>query len=256
MTTITGALFRPKLSLLNGVSALAGYLLFPTRVEAVTAFSAVLGVTLLASAGSALNQVLERDLDARMRRTTMRPLPSRAITPQLAIAIGAATMSGGLLLLFAAGGLTTVLLGCAALLWYLLVYTPLKTRTALALPIGALCGIFPPLIGWELAGGHLADYRIITLAGLLFLCQAGIPLFGAVGTENRAYFGIWLMAFCAAAMLLPAFGLILRPGALWFALFPLPLLVLFVFRSGALLFPYINSFPLLLTLLLILQRFY
>src|SRR6185369_4965824 len=148
-------------------------------------------------------------------------------------------------------------------------YTPLKRRTTLALPVGALCGAFPPLIGWSLAGGELADYRIIILAGLLFIWQiphfwlfqerheadyrlAGIPLIGmaAAPASRNVLFWLWLLAFIACAMLLPAFGIIERPAALWYAAFPVPLLFLALMRSNRLLFTCLNLFPVLVTLVL------
>ena len=266
-------LFRLKLSLLNGVSALAGYLLFPSSGEILPALTAFAGVSLLAAGGSALNQALERDLDIRMLRTRMRPVPQQIMTPTAASTAGAIAIMIGSMLLGAVGSAVTALLGAAALVWYLAVYTPLKTRTTLALPLGALCGAFPPLIGWSLAGGHPGDYRIITLAGLLFLWQvphfwlfqrrhaedyrrAGIPLFSTQGTiaGSSPFFWLWIVALCAGAMLLPAFGLIVRPGALWYALFPLPIVFFALFRSGQLLFPCINCFPLLVTVLLVIQK--
>ena len=273
MIRACAALFRLKLSLLNGISALAGYLLFPSHGEIPLALAAFVGVSLLAAGGSALNQVLEHDLDALMLRTRMRPVPQQVLTRRGASAAGAAALLLGAMLLGFIGSTVTALLGAMALVWYLAVYTPLKTRTTLALPLGALCGAFPPLIGWSLAGGHPGDYRIITLAGLLFLWQvphfwlfqrrhandyrrAGIPLFRTDGAiaGNSPFFWLWIVALCAAAMLLPAFGLIVRPIALWYALFPLPIIFFALFRSGQLLFPCINCFPLLVTLLLVIQK--
>lgn len=274
MTRALISLFRVKLSLLNGISALAGYLLFPSPLEYLPALATCAGVSLLTAGGSALNQVLERDLDALMARTRMRPLPQGAMTPVGASVAGGVLIMAALILLFATGGTVPVLLGATALVWYLAVYTPLKPKTSLALPLGALCGAFPPLVGWTLAGGQPGDYRIITLAGLLFLWQvphfwlfqrrhaeeyrrAQIPLFGTAGpTGFSSFFWLWMVAFCAGAMLLPAFGLIARPGALWYGLFLLPILFLALFRSGNLLFPYINCFPLLVTLLLVIQKYY
>jgi protoheme IX farnesyltransferase len=273
MIRACASLFRLKLSLLNGISALAGYLLFPASGNFLFPLVALVGVSLLAAGGSALNQVLERDLDSRMLRTRMRPVPQRVLTRAGASAAGVSAILLGLTLLGYIGSAVTILLGVAALVWYLVVYTPLKIRTTLALPIGAVCGAFPPLIGWSLAGGHPGDFRIITLAGLLFLWQvphfwlfqrrhaedyrrAGIPLFPTEGAfaGNSPFLWLWIAALCAGAMLLPAFGLIIRPGALWYALFPLPLIFFTLFRSGQLLFPCINCFPLLVTLLLVIQK--
>lgn len=273
MIRALASLFRVKLSLLNGISALAGFFLSPSSGGYIPALSAFAGVCLLAAGGSALNQVLERDLDTLMNRTRLRPLPLGTMTPGEASVAAAVVIPAALLLLTAAGGVLPALFGAAALFWYLAVYTPLKPKTSLALPLGALCGAFPPLVGWTLAGGHPGDYRIITLAGLLFLWQvphfwlfqrrhaddyrrAGMPLFGSRPVSGFSpFFWLWISAFCAGAMLLPAFGLIVRPGALWYVLFPLPLIFLALYRSGNLLFPYINCFPLLVTLLLLMQRY-
>lgn len=266
-------LFRPKLSLLNGITALAGYLLFAAHFEALPAFAALTGVFLLASGGSAINQVLECELDSRMMRTNMRPLPRNVLTISAASAIGAATILMGLLPLYAVGGVIPLLLGGAALTWYLVVYTPLKTRTSLALPVGALCGAFPPLIGWCLAGGQPGDYRIMMVAGLMFLWQvphfwlfqrrhaadyrqAGIPLFAAHETANGTspFFWLWVTALCTAVMLLPAFGIIERSHAVWLACTPAPVIFFSLFQAGRLLFACFNCFPLLLTLLLLIQK--
>ena len=151
MIRACATLFRLKLSLLNGVSALAGYFLFPSHGEILPALAAFIGVSLLAAGGSALNQVLEHDLDARMLRTRMRPVPQQVMTGIGASVTGTIAIILGFSLLGFIGSAVTVLLGTVALVWYLAVYTPLKTRTTLALPIGAFCGALPPLIGWSLA---------------------------------------------------------------------------------------------------------
>ena len=231
--------------------------------------AAFCGVTLLAMGGSALNQLLERDIDALMIRTMLRPLPQGHMSATTAALAGACTILAGLALLAVTGDLLPPLLGVAALLCYLAVYTPLKRKTTLALPLGALCGAFPPLIGWSLAGGVPTDYRIIILTGLMFIWQiphfwllqqrheadyrrAGIPLIGteAKPTDQKMLFWLWLIAFIAGSMLLPAFGIIGRPAALWYSAFPVPLILLALIRSSRLLFTYLNLFPVLLTLLL------
>lgn len=263
MIRALATLFRLRLALLNGVTALGGYCLFPAPIEAVTLSAAFGGVTLLAMGGSAFNQRLERDLDALMTRTLLRPLPQGRLSVTTATFAGACAVLAGLALLTASGGLVPSLLGLAALVWYLALYTPLKRKTALALPLGALCGAFPPLIGWTLAGGAPADYRIITLAGVLFLWQvphfwllqerhradyrlAGFPLV----TVKEGLFGLWIVALAAATLLLPAFGLIGRPAAVWYAAVPVPLLLLALLRSRRPLFIYLNLYPLLVTLVL------
>ncbi len=265
ITTPLFRLFRPRLALLNGVAAMGGYFLYPAPVHAVSIGALVGGVALLAAGGSAINQVLERDLDRLMVRTSRRPLPQRDLTPLSGVVIGSVAIMGGLILLTAVGGLLPPLLGAVSLGWYLAVYTPLKRRTSLALALGAVCGAVPPLIGWCLAGGNVGDYRIMFLAGLLYLWQiphfwlfqrryvadyrsAGIPLSPPVRGEGL--FWLWMFALIAAAMLLPAFGIIGQHVALWYAVFPLPLAVISLARSERLLFPYLNLFPLLVVVTL------
>ncbi|MGB9082942.1 MAG: UbiA family prenyltransferase [Desulfuromonadaceae bacterium] len=256
-------LFRPPLALLNGVTALGGVFLYPVPVQAMSLLAAFSGVTLLAMGGSAFNQLLERDLDALMTRTMLRPLPLGHLSTTAVATAGAGAILAGLALLAATGGLLPLLLGLTATVWYLAVYTPLKRKTTLALPLGALCGAFPPLIGWTLAGGTPTDYRIIILAGVLFLWQmphfwllqerygadyrrAGVPLV----VVGECLFGLWIVALTTATLMLPAFGAIGRPASLWYAAFPVPLLLLALMRSRRSLFICLNLFPLQLTLVL------
>jgi len=126
---------------------------------------AVLAATALTVAGAAiLNNVIERDADARMERTRRRPTASGRLSPGRARAAGLAAVAAGVLALWAtAGGLAAVfaLLGAA---YYVLVYTLLlKPRTALSSVPGALAGVFPALIGWAATGAPWSG-------DILFLC--------------------------------------------------------------------------------------
>lgn len=261
-------LFRLRLAMLNGVTAVAGYLLFPAAIQTTYILDAFCGVTLLAMGGSAINQLLERDVDSIMTRTMLRPLPQGCLSATSAALAGSCVILAGLVLLAVSGGLLAPLLGAAALLWYLTIYTPLKRRTSLALPLGAFCGAFPPLIGWSLAGGAPTDFRVMTLAGLLFIWQiphfwllqerhatdyrrAGVPLFESKSIPFRQdmHFLLWVIAFIAVTMLLPALRIIEPPASLWFAVFTIPLILLSLMRSS-ILFTYLNLFPLLVTLVL------
>ena len=170
------------------------------------------------------------------------------------------------------GGAIPALLGIAGVIWYLAVYTPMKRRSPYALALGAVCGALPPLIGWCSVGGDILDYRILLLGGLLYLWQiphfwlfqrrhaadyraAGFPLLDAV-TRDTAFPGIfrlWLGALVTASLLLPAFGLVAHNNAPWFALIPLPLISMTLLRSEKILFSYLNVFPLLVTLGLLLH---
>jgi len=269
MTGALTRLIRPQLALLNGVTAVCGYLLYPIHVQTVSLSAAFCAVALLAAGGSAINQMLERDLDRLMARTRQRPLPQGRLTPATAARIGGSLIVAGLTLLTLTGGLAAALLGAAPLVWYLAVYTPLKRRTSCALLIGALCGAVPPVIGWFLAGGDLSDYRVVLLAGLLYLWQiphfwllqrrhaeeyrsAGIPLFGEP-ERGSGFMGIWIMALIATTMLLPAFGVIGPHLSAWCTLLSLPLPVMALLHRDRALFSYLNLFLVLITASLIFQ---
>ncbi|MSN25292.1 MAG: protoheme IX farnesyltransferase [Geobacter sp.] len=267
------SLFRLRLAILNGVAAIGGAVFFPAPAGTVLVLAVFAAVVLLAAGGSALNQVLEHDLDRLMFRTRLRPIPRGFLTPATAAIIGLSVSAAGLVLLFAAAGTAPTLLGAAALAWYLAIYTPLKRRTPYALAAGAVCGALPPLIGWCSAGGSMADYRIMLLAGLLYLWQiphfwlfqrrhaadyraAGFPLL-AVATRSSALpplFWLWLASLATATTLLPTFGLISRSGAILYLLFPLPLIAMSLFRSEKILFSYLNAFPLMITVVIIAQK--
>jgi len=229
--TRLGRLVRFRLSLAVAASAGAGLLLAPTPPQLPLLLVAFAGTTLLAAAGSALNQVQERDLDARMLRTCHRPLPAGQMTPGGALALAVFLTLSGLALL-AASGLLPSLLGLAALCCYNGLYTPLKRRTPLALLAGAGCGALPPLIGWSAAGGALADFRILLLITLLYLWQlphfwrladkhaadyrrAGLPLLQDRLDPQLARLArqSWSLAAASVALLLPLFGLLQAPWA-------------------------------------------
>lgn len=271
MSKSLGRLLRWRLSLLNGIVALGGFFLFRGEIAMVPPAAVLLGVTLLAAAGSAFNQVQEREIDRLMARTRDRPIPRGDLTPAAASAIGGVCLLGGLLVLGFWGGLLPVLLGILALAWYLGVYTPLKRRTPLALAAGGICGALPPVIGWVSAGGDPTDYRVMLLAGLLYLWQvphfwllqhrhaedyqrAGLPVFNPRlnGLNPLGLWQIWFLALVAGALLLPAFGLIRAPVAPWYAAAMGLLGLLALLRREMVLSAGLYSFPLLVTLALLL----
>jgi protoheme IX farnesyltransferase len=114
------------------------------------------GTALLAAGAAALNQLLERDYDARMRRTKDRPLPSGRMQPETVLLFGGACGVSGLIYLALATNLLTAVIGAITLTSYLFVYTPLKRITWLNTIAGAVPGGLPPLMGWTAARGDLA----------------------------------------------------------------------------------------------------
>jgi protoheme IX farnesyltransferase len=131
----------------------------------------VSGIFLLSMASAALNQIQERHTDARMKRTSQRPLPSGQISLGGAIGFASACAVAGTVLLLLTGYWLPAALGLFTLAWYSLVYTPLKRITAFAVLPGALIGALPPLIGWSAGGGDPLEMEILAVAFLLFVGQ-------------------------------------------------------------------------------------
>lgn len=142
----------------------------------------LMGTALVASGAAALNQLLERGLDAKMHRTEDRPLPSGRIRPETVLILGGAGAVVGLCYLALAVNLLTSLLGAVTLLSYLFVYTPLKRVTTLNTAIGAIPGALPPLMGWVAARGEITTAGW-SLFAILFFWQ--LPHFLAIAWLYR-----------------------------------------------------------------------
>ena len=145
-------------------------------------FNALLGTALVASGASALNQLLEREHDAKMTRTADRPLPSGRMQPDTVLALGVGASALGLIYLAMSVNLLTSVLGAATLLSYLFVYTPLKRLTTLNTAIGAIPGALPPLMGWVAARGEVTAAGW-SLFAILFFWQ--LPHFLAIAWLYR-----------------------------------------------------------------------
>ncbi len=141
----------------------------------------LLGVTLTSSGASALNQVLERVYDARMVRTSRRPMPTGRIGLVHGLVIGMACVAAGTLLL-AYYNLLTSTLALLTVFLYVAVYTPLKRYTTLATFIGAFPGALPPLLGWTAARGVI-EWPAVALFAILFVWQ--FPHFMAIAWLYR-----------------------------------------------------------------------
>jgi heme o synthase len=143
---------------------------------------AMIGTALLACGAAALNQFVEREHDAKMRRTEGRPLPSRRLQPDFVLIFGGASSMAGLIYLAVAVNLLTSLLGAITLITYVFVYTPLKRVTWLNTAIGAVPGALPPLMGWTAATNELSGAGW-SLFAILFFWQ--IPHFLAIAWMYR-----------------------------------------------------------------------
>jgi len=142
----------------------------------------IVGTGLIASGTAALNQWWEREADAKMRRTQMRPIPSGKITPRNALLFGMTLAIAGFVELWLGANLLTALLGLFTLASYLFLYTPMKQRTHHATTVGAIPGAMPPLIGYAAAAGTL-NYEAWALYLILFLWQ--FPHFYAIAWMYR-----------------------------------------------------------------------
>ncbi|MCE9564994.1 MAG: heme o synthase [Planctomycetes bacterium] len=144
----------------------------------------LLGAGLVAAGGSALNQVFERRTDARMRRTKNRPIPAGRVSVEQATAFGAITSGVGLAYLMATVPPAATLAAALTLVFYALIYTPLKTMTQWNTVIGAIPGALPPVIGWCAARGWEDAGGAVALFLLLFVWQ--LPHFLAIAWMYRA----------------------------------------------------------------------
>jgi protoheme IX farnesyltransferase len=177
------ALMKPRLNALVVATSAGGfYLASPGWPPLLPMFLAGLGTALVAGGAAVLNQVYERDTDALMRRTRLRPLPAGRVAPEDARRFGVALAAAGLALLGAAANPLAVLLALATIIIYLTIYTPLKRRSPLSTLVGAVPGALPALIGWT-AGRGQASAGGWALFAIVFLWQ--IPHFMAIAWMYR-----------------------------------------------------------------------
>lgn len=176
-------LVKARLTFLVLLTTLVGFYvgsLGPISVS--TLLCTLAGTGLLACGAAALNQLLERQYDAKMRRTENRPLPSGRLQPEAVLIFGGLCSIAGLILLAGAVNLLTSFLGAATLISYLFIYTPLKRVTWLNTTVGAVPGALPPLMGWTAARGELGGAGW-SLFAILFFWQ--IPHFLAIAWLYR-----------------------------------------------------------------------
>jgi protoheme IX farnesyltransferase len=172
------ALAKPRLNLLVVGSTLAGYWMAGTEgLGALRLVGTLLGTGLVAGGASAFNQLFERDLDALMRRTRMRPLADQRLQPIEGAVFATALAVTGLLMLAAAANLLAAAVALVTLVSYVVIYTPLKRRSSFGTVIGGIPGALPPIIGWAAARGDLSTNAWI-LFGIVFLWQ--LPHFLAI----------------------------------------------------------------------------
>jgi protoheme IX farnesyltransferase len=163
-------LTKARLSLTVVLSGVVGYWLGASTIDPAHLLWFVAGTLLVVVGANAFNQVLEREPDARMRRTAQRPIPTGRITPSEAVSAAAVSSVVGLLLLFLHSGPLAGGLGLLGLIVYVFVYTPMKPRSSWSTLPGAISGAMPTLMGFSAAAGELAPLAWC-LFGILFFWQ-------------------------------------------------------------------------------------
>ncbi len=188
------ALTKPRVVLMVlATTAVGFYLGSSAALDGLRLLQTLLGTALAAGGTIALNQYLEREGDALMERTRLRPLPDGRLDPAAALTFGVAITIGGLVLLVLAVDALTALVTALTAGSYLFLYTPLKRRTSLCTIPGAISGALPPVTGWVAARGELGPGAWVLFA-ILFLWQIPHSLgIGWVYREDYAKAGIQLL---------------------------------------------------------------
>jgi len=240
-------LSKARIVMMVLITTAAGYLIGAPRVDALALINVLLGTALVAAGTNALNQYVEREHDAKMRRTRLRPLPDGRIAPRSALLFSALIAVAGTLYLGVMVNWLTAFLGAFTLTSYIFIYTPLKRISTACTIIGAVPGAIPPLMGWTAATGSLALNGWI-LFGILFFWQ--LPHFMAISWIYREDYGragfvmtsvhdehglatarqavIWSLALFAVSVL-PSYGTAYLAGAIAASLAMLVMSVRFYF---------------------------
>jgi protoheme IX farnesyltransferase len=179
-------LTKPEINFLIGLTTAAAFCVgcsqpfarFPWALLMHT----LLGTIMVASGAATLNQLIERQFDALMRRTVRRPVAAGRIEPVHAFVFGMVLSLAGSIYLALAVRPAASLLSALTLVSYLFLYTPLKRRTPLCTLVGAFPGAMPVLIGYVAAAGKLNSPAWILYA-ILFLWQ--FPHFMAIAWMYR-----------------------------------------------------------------------
>jgi protoheme IX farnesyltransferase len=211
-----------------------------------TMVNALVGIGLVAGGTAALNEVMERDVDARMRRTAIRPLVTGSMSLMHASIVAFGATIGGILYLWLTTNWQTAALATLTSASYLLVYTPMKQVHPMCTFLGAFPGAMPPVLGWVAIRGRI-DPEAILLFGIMFLWQfphfhsiawlyredyanAGIRMLPVVESDGRStafaivFYAVALVPVTLAPTLIGMAGwtyfagaVVLGLGLLWFS---------------------------------------
>ena len=218
-------LTKIKITSFVTLTTIVGYLAYAGEFNLQILFP-IFGILFLACGSATINHIQERSIDALMSRTKYRPIPSGRISVKNANLIAVTLLIIGSVILYFGSGILALGLALLNLIWYNLIYTPLKKKSSLAIIPGALVGAIPPAVGWVAAGGYIFDKEILILSSFFFIWQiphfwllmmsldkdyqqAGLPtvtsLFGKIQLAKIIF--VWIFATVITGLLIPFFNL-------------------------------------------------
>ena len=174
--------FRLTLSVV--FSSFISYFLGASEVNFIQLFYLIAGGILIVSSSNIFNQIIERDLDKLMKRTQIRPLPKKEITPKLALFLAILSALIGFIFMYLIN-LKVAILAAVSIFLYTAIYTPMKLISPLSVFVGAIPGAFPFMIGWVAATNDIG-VEALTLFLMQFFWQ--FPHFWSIGwSQNSDY---------------------------------------------------------------------
>ena len=181
------ALMKPRVMSLVVFTALVGLLVAPVPVHPFIGFVSILCIAVGAGASGALNMWWDADIDARMKRTVGRPIPSGRVAPGEALGLGLALSGFSIVLLALATNFLAAFLLAFTIFFYAVVYSMwLKRATPQNIVIGGAAGAFPPMIGWAVATGTVSIESALMFA-LIFMWTP--PHFWALALFVKSDYG-------------------------------------------------------------------
>ena len=163
-------LMKPRVMSLVIFTCVVGLLIAPTKIDFFTTALSLMAVALGAGAAGALNMWYEADLDALMKRTCLRPIPTGKVTKNQAFVFGVSTSIISIVALYFFANLLSAIILAITIIFYVVIYTIwLKQKTPQNIVIGGAAGAFPPIIGWTIATGNIAVEPILLFLIIFFL---------------------------------------------------------------------------------------
>ena len=178
-------LIKPGITLSNTISGIAGFFLAASVVgfSWTALIGAVGGIALIIASACVMNNILDRDIDKRMKRTAKRDVASGVISIPKALSFGVALGLIGFGLLFFLTNVLTVVLGIVAYVWYVAIYGLAKRTTVYSTLIGGVAGALPPVAGYAALTGNI-DIAAVLLFLILFFWQ--MPHFYAIAMFRQS----------------------------------------------------------------------